>query len=727
MFRLLVITCSALFFISCKTEPVTVKNIDELNQADKNAKPGDVIILQDGKWENVAIKLSSKGTKEKPITFKAATPGKVNITGHSSLKIGGEYIVVDGLLFSEGYAGDDALITYRVNKDSLANNCRVTNCVVDDFNNPKRLDENYWVAFYGKNNQLDHCSFKDKNNIGVLLAVILDDDRSRQNFHSIDHNYFGRRAPLGSNGGEIIRVGVSQHCQFSSNTEIKNNFFENCDGETEIISIKSCDNVVAENIFKECQGSVVFRHGDRNLVSDNYFLGNNKPGTGGVRVINKGQKVINNLFYECRGVDFRSPLAVMNGIPNSPANRYVQVIDAEISENIFYQCSPITLCEGSDTERTLPPKNVKFTNNIFYNDNDKVLFKKYDDISGFMFDMNEASDSYEQELPQGFTKSYITIQSLNTDKGASINMMPTAEKDLYDNSGASWFNKEISSSKSDLKIIDCPTTEAVHNALAMSQPVTIRLTGNDYSLSKPFEIKNLVHFIGNREQVISLSTGKMMSAFIIAGKGNLVLENLSFDGKGINAENFISNDTSGSSDHYNLSIVNCTFENINRESGCSKFFNAYKSMIADSIVFHGNLFANNSCDIFDLSNEKDDKGYYNAEKIFIGHNSFRDHSGMLLNIYRGGNDESTLGPNLTFSHNVIENSSTKDKSPLILLTGVQVTNIFANHFTKSNRGKELIKYIDFVRAKHDLERNSIKTSGKIVTNKFVVESGNTIQ
>ena len=75
---------------------------------------------------------------------------------------------------------------------------------------------------------------EQKKNMGVLLAVILDDGRSRENHHSIDHNYFGRRPVLGSNGGEIIRVGVSQHCQFNSNTQITNNFFEQCDGETEL-------------------------------------------------------------------------------------------------------------------------------------------------------------------------------------------------------------------------------------------------------------------------------------------------------------------------------------------------------------------------------------------------------------------------------------------------------------------------------------------------------------
>jgi hypothetical protein len=88
------------------------------------------------------------------------------------------------------------------------------------------------------------CEAAAEKNIGVLVAVILEDDRSRSNFHSIDHNYFGLRTPLASNGGEIIRVGVSEHCEFNSNTIIEANFFEKCDGETEIISIKSCQNIV---------------------------------------------------------------------------------------------------------------------------------------------------------------------------------------------------------------------------------------------------------------------------------------------------------------------------------------------------------------------------------------------------------------------------------------------------------------------------------------------------
>src|SRR5687768_4164677 len=140
---------------------IIVGNADELHAASMRAQPGDIIILKNGTWKDVQLVLACNGTKEKPITFRAQSPGKVLITGHSSLRLGGKYLIVDGLHFTNGYAGDEAVINFRINKDQLANYTRVTNCVIDDFNNPGRMQENYWIAFYGKNNRLDHCSFRE--------------------------------------------------------------------------------------------------------------------------------------------------------------------------------------------------------------------------------------------------------------------------------------------------------------------------------------------------------------------------------------------------------------------------------------------------------------------------------------------------------------------------------------------------------------------------------------
>lgn len=727
MIRLLLLKSLLLFSVLAMANTIVVKNIDELNTATKNAQPGDIIILKNGEWKNVTIKLNCNGTKENPISFKAETEGKVLVTGNSRLKIGGNYIIVDGLHFTNGFSGKDAVISYRIDKDQLANNCRVTNTVINDFNNLKRMDENNWILFYGKNNRLDHSSFKDKKNMGVLLAVILDDERSRDNFHEIDHNYFGRRPALGANGGEVIRVGVSQHCQFNSNTQIKNNFFEYCDGETEIVSIKSCSNMIQDNIFKESQGSLVLRHGDNNIVSGNLFAGNDKVATGGVRVINKGQVVRNNVFYKCRGANFKAPLAIMNGIPNSPAHRYVQVTDAEIEDNIFFECSPLSFCEGSDAERSLPPDKVLFSNNSFYNTRDSIVYTASDAITGIKFEKNKVSTAVNQKLVTGFEKTTLNAQKPIASKTASdplfadINMIPLVLKEANVYAGAAWFPKKEVAKIAKPVTVACAKSEDIYKQLERKEPVIIRLTGKEYAVFKPFLINKSVQIIGDAKTPIRFNTYKEGSVFSIAGNGNLSLSNLSIDGSHVKASSFIANDSSGFSNHYNLAVRNCTFQGFSRENGCTDIFFANKSMIADSIVFRNNSFVNNSNNVFTMNSEKDDKGYYAAEKIVIDKNNFSNQDGTLLNLYRGGNDESTLGPNLLFSNNKIKDCSATSNEPLFVITGVQQSNVSLNSFSNSNPSGTLILYKDIVRAKHIFAKNTVTQSGSVDKNQFVSE------
>jgi poly(beta-D-mannuronate) lyase len=88
MIRLLLLKGCLLLTTLVMANNYLVKNINELNVANKQAMPGDSIFLQNGEWNNVIIKLNCNGTKEKPVVFMAQTPGKVLITGHSQLKLG---------------------------------------------------------------------------------------------------------------------------------------------------------------------------------------------------------------------------------------------------------------------------------------------------------------------------------------------------------------------------------------------------------------------------------------------------------------------------------------------------------------------------------------------------------------------------------------------------------------------------------------------------------------
>ncbi len=758
MLRLLLLNCAMFFSLISMSKTILVKNLKELSNANKDAKPGDVVILENGEWNNVIMVLNCNGTKEQPITFKAQNQGQVLITGNSKLQLGGRFIIVDGLYFANGYAGADAIIKFCIDKKQLANNCRVTNTVINDFNNPKRLDENYWVAFYGKNNRLDHCSFLNKNNIAVLLAVILEDERSRENFHSIDHNYFGLRLPLASNGGEIIRVGVSEHCEFNSNTQILDNFFENCDGEGEIISIKSCQNIIRNNLFKECQGAVVLRHGNFNTVENNIFYGNNKEGTGGVRIINKGQWVVNNFFYKCRGEGFRSPLTIMNGVPNSPANRYLEVSEAVICNNSFFDCTSIGFCEGSDTERSAKPHNVKFLNNIFYNTKHDQLYNIYDNISGISFSGNLVNKKIEQSLINGFIKTSLTTQKvnnlmvpavvLNSPNSIDDSLLLISRKRIFTtlsskqgisdikqlqyvmanaaSCGTKWFNPNNYIRLNKIIKVNCKTVDEIIQQLAKNNNTNliINLTGKEYIFNSPLNISNNVSITSTQKQSIKFSLAVYISVYFIQLKaGNtLVFKNLNLDLSSANANTFITTDTSGSSNHCNFIMSNCS---INNYTGT--FFNAFKSSVSDSIKINNCSFSNNMGDVFKFLEETDKKGYYNVEKLKITNCTFSNSKGKLLAMLRTGNDESTMGPLLLFSNNKINNCFTENDEALINIYGTQRSIIEKNLFTKSNTGKTLILFEDAVRALHLFNNNRITGSGKTITNKFVKSNNNIIQ
>ncbi len=140
------------------------------------------------------------------------------------------------------------------------------------FNNPNKFEQDKWVVMYGKHNRFDHSHLVGKSNAGVTMAVRLNSKESIENHHRIDHNYFGPRPVLGSNGGETLRIGTSHHSLNDSFTIIENNYFDRCNGEVEIISNKSGSNAIRNNTFFESRGTLTLRHGNGNVVENNVFL-----------------------------------------------------------------------------------------------------------------------------------------------------------------------------------------------------------------------------------------------------------------------------------------------------------------------------------------------------------------------------------------------------------------------------------------------------------------------
>lgn len=319
--------------------PVKVRSADELHEAMRGARPGDVIELAPGEWKDVLLRVRGEGTADAPITVRAAEPGKTILTGKSSVRIGGRHLVVDGLFFRD-FVDESHIVQFRDGEERPAEDSRLTNTA---FDRPLRAKgeadvSSYHVSVYGRRNRVDHCTFGPKYTSAPTFTVWVNADGEGDD-HRIDRNLFLGRPPLGKNGGETMRIGTSQVSLNNSRTIVEENFFEHCDGESEIISNKSCENIYRSNVFVASKGGLVLRHGNRCLVERNWFFGRGIAGTGGIRIIGEDHRIEHNYLEGLLGEMFESAMPINDGIPNTPLNGYFRVQRLTIAHNSIIDCA----------------------------------------------------------------------------------------------------------------------------------------------------------------------------------------------------------------------------------------------------------------------------------------------------------------------------------------------------------------------------------------------------
>ena len=657
--------------------------------------PGDTVILKDGVWNDFEIIFEGHGEPDLPITLRAETPGKVYITGQSNLALAGEHLLVSGLIFRDGYTPSQSVISFRKSKTALANNSRVTQTVIHNFTNPERFETDYWVAIYGKNNRFDHNHLEGKRNRGVTLAVRLDSEASQENYHRIDHNYFGPRPTLGSNGGETLRIGTSHFSRSNSFTTVENNYFDRCDGEVEIISSKSGSNVLRGNVFFESKGTLTLRHGHDNLVEENIFLGNGVAHTGGIRVINRRQTIKNNYIEGVKGYRFGGALVVMNGVPNSPINRYDGVEDSIIESNSLINSDHIQLAAGSDAERSAVPVRTSFDKNLIVQaESGADVFTVYDDISGISFNENVISGS-GAPVTRGFESTTVSLVRAKNGlkypesddlQGAGVSpKIPVVAKS---ETGVVWYPKPGKVQRFDSgRVVEiAPGKNTLIDGIQKAgRGGIVMLAPGDYEVGK---IIVLDHAVTVRSEGDAKITFERSALFEIRDGGAIKLSGLEVSGE--SAPDYAGNSVIRTSrysmlDNYEVVIEESRFHDLD----VNRFFDViagFKGTMADRITITDSTFSDISGAVLKLDAETDDLGIYNADYVTITGSSFSNIQGPLVALYRGGTDESTFGPHFTMTGSHVTNvgNGTKNKSGAsIFLHGVQVTEIAENTLVKS--------------------------------------------
>ncbi|MGJ8593193.1 MAG: chondroitinase-B domain-containing protein [Aquaticitalea sp.] len=753
----LVLGCSD----AVQTHGLMVDDNTSLEEAIKNAKAGDDIVMKNGVWKDVEIKFRGKGTKENPITLKAETPGKVTIEGQSYLKFGGEHLIVEGLHFKNGFSPSNAVIEFKIsNKDSLneiSNNCKVTNCVIEDFNKPKRDDDDLWVLFWGRNNELSNCYIAGKTNRGPTVRVSIAGVESINNYHKIINNHFGPRPVKGGPSGETIQLGDSYTSMSPSHTLVANNLFEECNGEVEVISSKTNFNEFRNNVFYKSEGSLVTRHGNYSMIDGNYFIGDGiNENIGGIRIINTGHWVVNNYFYNLVGKSFRSPLAVMNGIPKSPLNRYNQVTDVVVAYNTYVNCSaPWQFGVGTNIAQSdvLPESEIRsarairttVANNVIYNEkglenivveNDKadgVTFKsnivdnegvKFNNFNGGMveasLELKKVSDNIL--IPTGIPSDF---EAYN---GFDFN---TIEKDLFGNSrkdsksvgavvgvdvenpnildkskyGATWFSNEMEAKE--------PTTHKVTTAEELQTKINEAENGDIIALAigvltvnKSLVINKTITIQsqGNDKAQLVFSGEENTPLFSLESKGKLTVKNLNL--KGNNSNYAFASLKENMSNHFGLTVINSEISDFNY------VLKVYKESFSERITFENTSISNCENGV-ELSEETNDKGDYNTEYLTINNCNFDNVKANVIDYYRGGYDESTIGGNLLVTNSTFTNCGAKEKNKR-LLNHNGIVNVKINNNTFKNN---LVQFVSILwgAKNNSASDNTITNSGVIKT------------
>ncbi len=677
---------------------VVVKDMNALKDATKSAVAGDTISLASGRWTDAKIKLDLQGTPKAGIVVQAEESGKTILVGNSSLEMAGEYFTVKGLVFTDGYAQGRVAVRFKIG-NKVAKHVRMSEVVIDHYNPADRFEKTSWVELYGQHNEIDHCYFGGKLNAGVLMAVKLNNAESRENYHHIHNNIFGSRPKLGSNGGETLRVGTSTYCTKTSGTQIENNIFDHCSGEVEVVSIKSSDNVIKGNLFRGCEGVMTMRHGDRNQVLGNYFIGlGESNNSGGLRIINGNHLIKGNYFQNLGGRRFFGPLAVMNGVPNSLANRYIRAHDVKIEDNHVFNCPHVELCVGSDRERTQTPDHILFKNNTFYNPNEGDIFTKLDDISGFTFKGNKYVNNGFKVKEKGM-KAIAADTYHKTKEGLWASKNFTPELPVKDNeAGPQWYtpiSDAIVLTDKHVKVASFDElTSAIKNA---EDGETIEITAPEIHFKDGIHLTHFVNIVYKGEGHSTfryLANANQKPFFTIENGGSLKVSGVTFNGRsdtGI-VKAGISTSTSPMIKHYSLDVTDCTFQNFDGSDFCA--FRAYTSTFADEITFKDCLFTNISGVALNINGQTEKKGRYSAEEVTIENCTFDKVMTGAMEITRMGNDESTTGPSVKLKNCDFIETGNKELGSAVLLWGVQQLDIDGLFFYNSGASGRTIRFED---------------------------------
>ena len=361
---------------------VEVNTVEGFRAAAQKLSAGDTLLLADGHYDLGKIFVTAQGSAEKPIAIAAKKLDQATIAGASSFVFQqAAFVTLKGFNFETDDTGPVVI--------TGSHHIRITRCVLrvhESSREPGALIR--WILIDGAraqgstnkavnshHNRIDHNLLEGKRvcGQGVAIAGVTKPVYASSQYDRIDHNHFRNFGPRIPNGMEPIRAGLSELSVSSGYTLIEDNLFENCDGDSEVISMKNSDSIVRSNTVVNCQSGIYLRHGDRNEVYGNVFFGQNKPGSVGVRMWGNDHNIHDNYFQDLD----EAGIEVQNGDVDYPAQvdpardkailvLHVRPQRISIQTNTLVNCTHPFLLGGTEPnwDFKLPAQDVRIEGNV---------------------------------------------------------------------------------------------------------------------------------------------------------------------------------------------------------------------------------------------------------------------------------------------------------------------------------------------------------------------------
>ncbi len=377
-----------------------VSSVAEFKNALAVMNPGDTVEVNDGSYNLSSLTVTRSGCSSRPIVIMAKNQGQVVLNGATALVLRNmNYVTIKGFVFQSANIGTgikmENCTRMRITQN-IFNYTENASCtwvyIGDTYASTDPLRSGY--------NRIDHNIFDGKTQAGNFIR--LDGNIDTQTQHdTIDHNLFRNNGPRATNEKESIRIGVSTLARSSGFTIVEYNLFQDCDGDPEVVSVKSNDNIIRYNTFQRSLGTLCIRQSFRTTVEGNYFFGEGKTavfnggtiGCGGIRVYGKDHKIINNYFHGLTGEKWDAAITITNG---DVTNSTTSTTEHNLPENILVAFntlvnnkSNIEIGFDNNGNYPKPPVNCVLENNIVVN-NTTPIVKSYSaaSLAGVSFSNN---------------------------------------------------------------------------------------------------------------------------------------------------------------------------------------------------------------------------------------------------------------------------------------------------------------------------------------------------